>query len=732
MEDVDGMEDNQREDPTQDDIDGLKNMGTSWRGPGTVLWTVQLCDIIIASIALGAAFIYLKFMLVPLTMAYMTTYMMAPVLDALEKRPYSCRGKMCCETAGNNPERYEVEYEEVETESSDEDGGKSKTEKKPVLDEDGNPKLLRDEHGNLVLKSGAALAAKDLVLMGKIPHGIACLLTLVISFGILGLLFSLIANSFSAFLEGEEQKEKNGEESIGQKLNEMLNEQLSGIDIITQIDCMYPNMTDIQVSSTTMGIADYFESSIDCGNILDNSLEVEYFKLKENSENQYCTSIYDPIQFEPMGTSDYERGSGARTEIENAADETDCALKVEEAGLQTYNYHTDGICAGYANQDTTVTDVAASSSNNVKYGFTDDVGCDHETIATQRQLLENGICSSKVHESGTESIDTVEALGFSYLLTQMDYDSAYVNGGVVKLMTICPLTCADAYENIVHGDEEFTETEASMLDEVYFTTQVMPVRVDGFQRYTSFEYFGNCTKSPVFGGEESEYEFTELVESAGAAMTIFSDVILVVMLAIFILLERPEGSTMQGDHPMVHEIEEMINVYIQLKTALSFLTGLLVGIILTTCGVQLSIIFGLLAFLLNFIPSIGSIIASILPIPIIILDDNISDGVKAFAIIGPGCVQGYVGNALEPMLFGTALNVTAISVLLSLVVFGYVWGLCGAILSTPFIGVIKIICHHTDHAVSKGILNLVVEDQALLQDPNAVEEENVEEEDDDE
>eukprot|EP01045_Picozoa_sp_COSAG04_P024469 COSAG04_NODE_3057_length_3225_cov_1.581254_3_plen_118_part_01 len=66
--------------------------------PGETLWTWQSSDIVLGICAVGATLMYLDFMLIPLTMAYFTTFMMLPVLEAMERRPYTCAGgKMLCE-----------------------------------------------------------------------------------------------------------------------------------------------------------------------------------------------------------------------------------------------------------------------------------------------------------------------------------------------------------------------------------------------------------------------------------------------------------------------------------------------------------------------------------------------------------------------------------------------------------------------------------------------------------
>jgi AI-2 transport protein TqsA len=120
-----------------------------------------------------------------------------------------------------------------------------------------------------------------------------------------------------------------------------------------------------------------------------------------------------------------------------------------------------------------------------------------------------------------------------------------------------------------------------------------------------------------------------------------------------------------------------------------------------------------LSFLLNFIPNVGSMIAMVLPLPIVIVDDNLSTFQKVGAFAGPGAVQGYVGNALEPMLFGKSLNMTPLSILAALVIWGSLWGLLGAILSVPLLGIQKILLQRTNHPIAKYCVMLIREDPTI-------------------
>lgn len=222
----------------------------------------------------------------------------------------------------------------------------------------------------------------------------------------------------------------------------------------------------------------------------------------------------------------------------------------------------------------------------------------------------------------------------------------------------------------------------------------------------------NCTRKKIFGTSEG-YTPDELLGYIGAIGKIVNDFIFIVMLALYILLEREAGSTVSGDSIVAEQIEAMIKNYVSLKFALSAMTGILTALFLVSCSVPLGTVFGLLAFMLNFIPNVGSIIAMFLPIPIIILSDEMSYVQKVIGLCGPAAVQGYIGNVLEPVAFGASLNLTAISILIGLVFFSAVWGLYGAVLSVPILGAVKIVLHHTDHPMAKGFITLMREDKTL-------------------
>jgi AI-2 transport protein TqsA len=119
--------------------------------------------------------------------------------------------------------------------------------------------------------------------------------------------------------------------------------------------------------------------------------------------------------------------------------------------------------------------------------------------------------------------------------------------------------------------------------------------------------------------------------------------------------------------------------------------GLLVAGVLALCGVKFAGVFGFLAFFLNFIPNIGGIIATLLPLPIIVLSPEMSLPAKVLALAIPGGIQFVAGNIIQPRFQGSALDLHPVIVLMALIFFGMIWGVVGAFLAVPITAVIRIV-----------------------------------------
>jgi len=133
-----------------------------------------------------------------------------------------------------------------------------------------------------------------------------------------------------------------------------------------------------------------------------------------------------------------------------------------------------------------------------------------------------------------------------------------------------------------------------------------------------------------------------------------------------------------------------VNTYFLTKTAISVLTGLLIYAILAFVGLDNAPLFGFLAFLLNYIPNIGSIMAAIPAILVSLLQLGIMETV--FIAAGYILVNSVMGNILEPKLLSRGVGLSILVVFLSMVFWGWVFGPVGMFLSVPLTTVVKIGC----------------------------------------
>ena len=143
-------------------------------------------------------------------------------------------------------------------------------------------------------------------------------------------------------------------------------------------------------------------------------------------------------------------------------------------------------------------------------------------------------------------------------------------------------------------------------------------------------------------------------------------------------------------------ISKQIGQYLVVKVAISGTTGVLVWITLTLLNVEFALTWGALAFFLNFIPSIGSILASIPPILLAIVQYYPSVWTPVLTAVVLLLIQMSMGNVIEPKIMGDSLNLSPVVILLSLIFFGWMWGMVGALLSVPIAAAIKIVCENIE------------------------------------
>jgi len=177
---------------------------------------------------------------------------------------------------------------------------------------------------------------------------------------------------------------------------------------------------------------------------------------------------------------------------------------------------------------------------------------------------------------------------------------------------------------------------------------------------------------------------------------ILTNSFLIILTVIFILLEassfqqkvRAAFGDPKGTFAQFNKITDAVNNYLAIKTLVSLGTGIIVAIWVAILGIDFPVIWGLLAFLLNFIPNLGSIIAAVPPVLLGYIQFGI--GRALLVGVGFGVVNLLFGNVVEPKLLGRKLGLSTLVVFLSLVFWGWVWGPVGMLLSVPMTMVVKI------------------------------------------
>ncbi len=192
-------------------------------------------------------------------------------------------------------------------------------------------------------------------------------------------------------------------------------------------------------------------------------------------------------------------------------------------------------------------------------------------------------------------------------------------------------------------------------------------------------------------------------------ISVFTGAFFILLLLMFILIEmttlqkkisaissNPDQSMLKMD-----TFFKTLNQYFAMKTAVSFGTGLLVYCWLLIFDIDYPILWALIAFMLNFVPTIGSLIAAL---PAVLLGlIQFGFGTALWVAFGYFLVNNLVGNVIEPRIMGKRLGLSVLVVFLSLVVWGWLLGPVGMFLSVPLTMTAKIALESNPHTAWIGI-----------------------------
>ena len=193
--------------------------------------------------------------------------------------------------------------------------------------------------------------------------------------------------------------------------------------------------------------------------------------------------------------------------------------------------------------------------------------------------------------------------------------------------------------------------------------------------------------------------------SLGTTFSFLGNVILVMLYMFFILAASGEmGTKLRAGFKeeysekiavIIERIDEQVRQYILTKTLISLATGAMTTLILWIFGVDFALFWGFLAFLLNYIPNVGSLLAEIFPVLLAFLqfDSFITPLIILVLLVG---TQTVIGNVVEPKLMAFSLNLSPLVILVALIFWGWLWGITGMIIAVPMTAILKIIFENID------------------------------------
>ncbi len=202
---------------------------------------------------------------------------------------------------------------------------------------------------------------------------------------------------------------------------------------------------------------------------------------------------------------------------------------------------------------------------------------------------------------------------------------------------------------------------------------------------------------------------------SSSAVSILSNALVTILMTVFLLLERHtlipklgyvanynnkietsslfEEEETQDDkvQKIWDRINKQVSKYIGIKIVVSVATGAMFYIVSKSVGLDFAFLWGVLAIVLNFIPTIGSIVITVLTIFMAII--QFLPNWTPILIVAAGTIltENIIGNFIDPRLQGNQLNLSPFVILVSLSVFGYVWGIVGMFLAVPLLSVLQIV-----------------------------------------
>lgn len=193
------------------------------------------------------------------------------------------------------------------------------------------------------------------------------------------------------------------------------------------------------------------------------------------------------------------------------------------------------------------------------------------------------------------------------------------------------------------------------------------------------------------------------------------NLLLVVLFSVFLLAEMnatkdkvrvafSESDDNGRVKRIAHNIVDDVTRYISIKFIMSLATGVLVIVCLLPIKMKFSVVWGFLAFVLNFIPTFGSIISGVLTVLFALIQFYPSLGTVIYVAIIMLAINIIIGNIIEPRVQGQNLGISPFIILVGLSLWGWMWGFVGMIIAVPIMVIVKIVCENVSYLQPIAIL----------------------------
>ena len=219
-----------------------------------------------------------------------------------------------------------------------------------------------------------------------------------------------------------------------------------------------------------------------------------------------------------------------------------------------------------------------------------------------------------------------------------------------------------------------------------------------------FAWMGDDVERAVLNSLNSVELSSYVRTAAGQAGNLMQGTVLVILFVGFLFAERiwfgAKMSNFFGDeaqaeraNKIITSIIHRVNYYLLVKTAVSLITGAMVYVVATFFGIELAMSLGILTFILNYIPNIGSIVATGM-VALVGFVETGEASTTALLFLITGAIQFVNGNVIDPWMMGRALRLSSFGIIISLAFWGAVWGIPGMFLSVPIMVMLLVICSH--------------------------------------